>query len=353
MPTAAAGFYGATIGWRSRCGRARPASTGSSGSAATDVAGVMAIEPAVPTSTMRPGWLGYIGVDDVDAAVAGVVRIRRRSADATNRHSRRRTLRDGRGSARGRVLRDARGVEGKSASFAPSKPGHCHWNELATSDTAAALAFYAGRFALEKGNAMPMARWALSVHHPSRRDDRRRDAADGRRATTGMDVLLRRRGYRRRRAMPFANRRHDPLPTAEVPAAATSSSPAILRALCSAWSVRAIREDDQPRPVMQQLESAEVPWTLVSKECLMSDRLVPAAELARRSPVRFPNEGAEIPRRFGMFWIPHVKGEVRIGIRSWIMALEDASIATWCYGRVPIRSHRLKGMLSTAPVSGR
>ena len=48
------------------------------------------------------------------------------------------------------------------------RPGHCHWNELATSDQTAALAFYTGRFGWDKGDAMPMGemgRYQFITHH--------------------------------------------------------------------------------------------------------------------------------------------------------------------------------------------
>src|SRR5918995_3872804 len=56
-------------------------------------------------------------------------------------------------------------------------------------------------------------------------------------------------------------------------AASSSSWPAIRRAPCSALSARA----DRKSPFEEQF---------------MPDKLVPAEELARRSPVRFPNESA-------------------------------------------------------------
>jgi predicted enzyme related to lactoylglutathione lyase len=40
--------------------------------------------------------------------------------------------------------------------FSPDKTGRCSWNELSTSDPAAALEFYTAQFGWEKGDAMPM-----------------------------------------------------------------------------------------------------------------------------------------------------------------------------------------------------
>jgi predicted enzyme related to lactoylglutathione lyase len=59
-------------------------------------------------------------------------------------------------------------TERTSTSFAPRKTGHCHWNELATTDQAAALAFYTGCFGWEQGEAMPMGEmgdYRFITHH--------------------------------------------------------------------------------------------------------------------------------------------------------------------------------------------
>jgi predicted enzyme related to lactoylglutathione lyase len=47
-------------------------------------------------------------------------------------------------------------MDGTSTAFDQNQSGHCNWNELATTDPAAALAFYKARFGWEKGDAMPM-----------------------------------------------------------------------------------------------------------------------------------------------------------------------------------------------------
>src|SRR3712207_727926 len=61
-------FYGAVVGWT-------PQSWGESGTPytimSTDgamVAGIMPIPAEVSQAGGRPGWLGYVGVDNVDAA---------------------------------------------------------------------------------------------------------------------------------------------------------------------------------------------------------------------------------------------------------------------------------------------
>ena len=73
-PDAAAAFYGDVIGWTA-------ASAGQPGvdyrifsAGGIPVAGHMKLPDGAEQAGMRPGWLGYIGVDDVDTAVAGIER---------------------------------------------------------------------------------------------------------------------------------------------------------------------------------------------------------------------------------------------------------------------------------------
>ncbi len=155
-PDAAAAFYGDVIGWTA-------ASAGQPGidyrifsAGGTPVAGHMKLPDGAEEAGMRPGWLGYIGVDDVDRAVAEI------ETAGGKVHM---PAMDLEGVGRMALVADPQGVpfyvmrgesEEASAAFAPTKAGHCHWNELSTPDQDGALAFYAGRFGWEKGEAMPM-----------------------------------------------------------------------------------------------------------------------------------------------------------------------------------------------------
>lgn len=153
---AAAGFYGAVIGWNARAMPESPRGYRIFGAEGAEVAGLMPIPPDGPGAGMPPGWLGYVGVEDVDAAAAAVLGAGGAQTVPPT---------DIPGVGRFAMLADPQGapfyvMRGLSAeasrAFAPMKPGHCNWNELTTTDQAAALDFYAARFGWERGDAMPM-----------------------------------------------------------------------------------------------------------------------------------------------------------------------------------------------------
>ncbi len=105
---------------------------------------------------MPPAWVGYVAVDDVDAAAAAV------QADGGQLHMGPRDIPE---VGRLAMLTDPQGVafyvmrevsEEPSTSFDPSAAGHCNWNELAVPDPEAALAFWGKHFGWTGGDAMPM-----------------------------------------------------------------------------------------------------------------------------------------------------------------------------------------------------
>ncbi len=166
-PDSAAAFYGDVIGWTA-------ASAGQPGIdyrifCAEDgpVAGHMKLPDGAEEAGMKPGWLGYIGVDDVDAAVADI------QTAGGRVHMPAMDLED---VGRMALVADPQGVpfyvmrgasEEPSPSFNPAKTGHCHWNELSTPDQDGALDFYTGRFGWEKGEVMPMGEMGgyQFIHH--------------------------------------------------------------------------------------------------------------------------------------------------------------------------------------------
>lgn len=154
-PVAAQDFYGAVLGWSF-------AGTGPGGldyiitSMGPDgVGGIMKIPEGAP---MPPCWLGYIGVDDVDAKAAqikvagGSVHMEPQDIPGVGRFA---------------FVADPQGVlfyimkgasDEASLAFAADRPrpGHCAWNELATTDQTAALDFYTGQFGWQKDGEMDM-----------------------------------------------------------------------------------------------------------------------------------------------------------------------------------------------------
>ncbi len=152
--TAAAGrFYADVIGWRvgEPMGPDLDYQIFSAGE--EGVAGMMAIAAG---TAKRPGWVGYIGVDDVDAVAAGITAaggaVHMPATDLAG-VGRMAMVAD----PQGAVFYVMRGVSDESSpSFSPTAVGHCAWNELATSDLAAAIAFYTAGFGWTKGDVMRM-----------------------------------------------------------------------------------------------------------------------------------------------------------------------------------------------------
>lgn len=107
-------------------------------------------------AAMRPSWLGYIGVDDVDRTVAAI----EAAGGRVNMPAQ-----DMEGVGRMAMVADPQGIpfyvmrgfsSDESQAFRPDVPGHCSWNELTTTDAEAAFSFYTGLFGWTDGGAMPM-----------------------------------------------------------------------------------------------------------------------------------------------------------------------------------------------------
>lgn len=168
---AAQEFYGKVVGW----------SFGDSGQAGMDyriinagresVGGIMPISADMAAGGARPVWLGYIGVDDVDASVAAIIK-----AGGTVQMP----CKDIKGVGRIAMVADAQGApfyimrgasDQDSTAFAAAqaKVGHWAWNELATSDSEAAVAFYTGQFGWRQEGDMdmgPMGKYRFFHHGP-------------------------------------------------------------------------------------------------------------------------------------------------------------------------------------------
>lgn len=153
-PSAAADFYGKVVGWTAApfphsAPGAEPYTILSAGS--SGVGGMM--KNPMPTG---PIWLGYIGVDDVDAAVAKLESLGgkvHRPAWDTEGVGRMAFVADPQGAVF-YLMRGASDMD--SDAFAPTVEGHCAWNELYAAEQKAALRFYEAMFGWQKGDVMPM-----------------------------------------------------------------------------------------------------------------------------------------------------------------------------------------------------
>jgi len=155
-PAAAARFYESVVGWRSKdagMGEDKPYTLLLAGE--TQVAGLMGMPAELAGTGVPPHWVGYVGVDDVDAAAARVL-----AADG-------KLLRPGEdipGIGRFAVVADPQGAtfllfqgNGEApAGLPPGTPGTIGWHELSTLDHVRAFEFYAGLFGWTRGEAIDM-----------------------------------------------------------------------------------------------------------------------------------------------------------------------------------------------------
>ena len=160
-PDAATKFYGAVVGWSigepiggdqdyRMIGRSDGGFAG----------GVLKINEEMQSHGAKPIWLGYIGVDDVDATVAAV--------EAKGGKA----LMPAFDIPQGRIamVADPQGapfyvmkpippaekLDAQSDVFSPTEPQRISWNELSTSDPAAARKFYTELFGWDDGEFMDM-----------------------------------------------------------------------------------------------------------------------------------------------------------------------------------------------------
>lgn len=151
----ASAFYDAVVGWTSTRweGSEQPYTILQVGE--RGVAGLLPMPAAVRDAGGRPGWLGYVGVPDVDAATAAL----REAGGAVHR-----APSEIPGVGRFAVVADPQGAifmllapERKGPPPLPAAtPGAIGWHELHCSDWTAALAFYAGQFGWTKDMAVDM-----------------------------------------------------------------------------------------------------------------------------------------------------------------------------------------------------
>lgn len=149
--TGAKTFYEAVVGWSMQPGDA--ATNGYGFIIAPDkamIGGLLTLSSEMQAGGARPAWLGYIGVDDCDAAVASIVAAGGKVLMPAN---------DVPMAGRIAMVADCCGAPfyvmtpapppggGESTAFQPeSNQGHCGWNELMAGNAEYAVAFYTGQF---------------------------------------------------------------------------------------------------------------------------------------------------------------------------------------------------------------
>jgi predicted enzyme related to lactoylglutathione lyase len=157
---AAQAFYAPLLGWTVRDAGVPGIDYRLAATAECDVAGIMRMPAGAP---MSPAWLGYVGVEDVDAmaeafrAEGGTVHLPPTDVSGVGRFA---LVSDPQGALL-YVIRtippDARpDAESLPFSYDRPRPGHCAWNELVTSDPSAALHFYGRRFGWIHGGEIDM-----------------------------------------------------------------------------------------------------------------------------------------------------------------------------------------------------
>lgn len=161
---AAARFYGEVVGWR--IAAERDANAGDIDyrmilrADGGHAGGVLVLSEAMCAGGARPCWLGYLDVDDVDAAIAAML------ADGSTVQMPPVDLPVGRIA----MLCDPQGApfyvmkpippagqaDASSDVFSHMSAQHVRWNELATSDPLAAIAFYTRHFEWTQEGDMDM-----------------------------------------------------------------------------------------------------------------------------------------------------------------------------------------------------
>jgi len=158
-PPAARAFYEAVVGWQIAPGAA-PTFYDMIGNADGGfTGGVLPLSPDMAAAGARPGWLGYVGVDDIDAAVAhvralgGGVRIPRMEIPGTGIFA---MITDPDGAPLYLMQPTPPPGGGRSTAFDRALPGRCGWNELHAGAIDGALAFYTALFGWTSPGGMDM-----------------------------------------------------------------------------------------------------------------------------------------------------------------------------------------------------
>jgi predicted enzyme related to lactoylglutathione lyase len=152
---AAEKFYRDVIGWKTKDAGMPGQRYTLAHAGESRTAGLMAIPQEACDAGAQPGWIGYVGVDDVDAYAARVKEkggsVHRDPADIP-------------GVGRFAIVADPQGIifalfKGAGTpppAVAAGTPGHAGWHELHAQDGVKAFEFYSDMFGWTKADAMDM-----------------------------------------------------------------------------------------------------------------------------------------------------------------------------------------------------
>ena len=154
-PDAAERFYGPMLGWTFKKSDQAGIDYRLFSTDEAQVGGLMKTPGGAP---MPPAWLGYVGVDNVDKMVASIRDVGgsvHYGPDDIPNVGRFAFVADPQG-ASFYIMRGSSDEPSLSFSYDKPRPGHCAWNELSSSDPAAALHFYGQRFGWVKDGELDM-----------------------------------------------------------------------------------------------------------------------------------------------------------------------------------------------------
>ena len=172
-PEGAKAFYEAVVGWSMTTGHGDN-NTDYGFITAQDGAmtgGVLRLKPEMVEHGARPCWVGYIGVDNVDASVAAIEAAGGKTLmppfdiEMVGRVA---MVSDCCGAPFHVMTPNPPPGRGESTAFAAKpNPGHCGWNELMAGNAADAIAFYTGQFGWTLPEPMdmgPMGKYQFIAH---------------------------------------------------------------------------------------------------------------------------------------------------------------------------------------------
>ena len=156
---AAAKFYSTVVGWTAKPSTNPDMDYRAWAMGDVMVGGLMAMPAPAADQGMRPLWLGYISVPNVDDSVAkitaagGALDMPAFDIPHVGRIA---MVRDPQGAAFYVMTPLASLGDQQSTAFSPGTPGHCGWNELHAQNWQTAFDFYSTQFGWQKSTAMDM-----------------------------------------------------------------------------------------------------------------------------------------------------------------------------------------------------